>query len=334
MPQRNRKLAMRIPRSIGLSLAIVFSTLSAWAGLPVQVQQAPAPERVPESAYVLGPEDQVTLRVLDVDEIDGKAVRIDLRGYIDVPLVGRVKATGLTVDQLEAEVTRRLKSYVREPKVTIIVSETRSQPISVMGSVNTPGVYHLTGPSTLLQVLSQAGGLRPDAGNKIKITRRKALGPIPLPTAAEDPSGNFSVAEVNVKALLEAKNPRDNIVIKPSDSISIPRAELVYVVGAVRRPGGFILSERESMSVLQALSMAEGLDRLASPKNAVIIRQSQAQRNEVAIDVRKILSGQSRDLALSPNDILFIPSSATKGAALRGLEAAIQVGTGVAIWRR
>jgi polysaccharide export outer membrane protein len=294
--------------------------------------QTPAPA----PSYVLGPDDQVAIHVLDLEEIGDSAFRIDMRGYINVPLAGRLHAAGLTVDQLEAALAARLKEVLQTPVVTISVSEFRSQPVSVLGAVNTPGVHQIRGRKTLFEVISEAGGLKNEAGNSIKITRRKEFGPIPLNGAAMDASGQFCVAEVSVKSVMEARNPQENIQIQPNDVISVPRADLYYVIGAVKRAGGFVLSEREHISVLQALSMAEGLDRVASPGNAKILRAADGdtERKEIPVDVNKILSGKASDVSMLANDILFIPNSATKSAALRGLEAAIQLGTGVAIYRR
>ena len=287
-------------------------------------------------SYVLGPDDQVVIHVLDSEEIGVSPFRIDMRGYINVPLAGRVQAAGLTVDQLEVALAARLKDYLQTPVVTISVFEFRSQPVSVLGAVNTPGVHQIRGHMTLFEVISSAGGLKTEAGNSIKITRRREFGSIPLPGAAADPSGEFSVAEVSVKSVMEARNPQENILIRPNDVISVPKAEMVYVIGAVKRAGGFILSEREQISVLQALSMAEGLDRVAAPSNARILRASDGttKRAEIPVDVNRILTGKISDVPMLANDILFIPNSAAKSAAMRGLEAAIQLGTGVAIYRR
>ncbi|MBV9303123.1 MAG: polysaccharide biosynthesis/export family protein [Acidobacteriaceae bacterium] len=289
--------------------------------------------------YVLGPDDQLVIRAVGVDEFDEKGStappRIDMRGYIDIPIMGKVKAAGLTVQQLEEEITEKLRKYVRDPQVTVTVAEFKSQPVSIVGSVLQPGVYHLTGQNTLVQVLSQSQGLAEDAGNKINITREQAQGPIPLPGATEDPSGKFYTATVNTKLLLDAKDPGANIKIMPNDVISVPKAEMVYVVGAVNKSGGFVLSERESISVLQAVSMAEGLERTSAASRAKIIRRSDSnQRVEIPTDLKKILAGQAPDQQLYANDILFVPTSGPKTASLRALEAAIQVGTGVAIYRR
>src|SRR5580704_5039264 len=285
------------------------------------------------SAYVLGPDDEITVRALDVDEIDGKTARVDRSGSVDLPLVGKLKAAGMSIGEFEVELTKRLGKYVRDPKVSVTVSDYKSQPVSVLGAVNTPGVYNLTGPSTLAQVLSKAGGLRNDAGNTVNITRSKAWGTIPLPNAKTDASGEYSTVDVNVKNLMDAKNPQDNITVKPTDIISVPRADLVYVVGAVNKPGGFVLNERENMSVLQAVSMSEGLTKTSSPKGAKIIRGGMTpERKEIPINLSKVLSGNSPDMPLLANDILFVPNSGTKTATYRVLEAAIQTGTGIAIF--
>jgi polysaccharide export outer membrane protein len=185
-------------------------------------------------------------------------------------------------------------------------------------------------------MLSSAGGLDTTAGSSLKVTRRLEWGRIPLPNAVDDATGQYSVAEVSVKALLEARNPAENILVKPSDVISVPKAETIYVIGQVLKSGGFVLNDKEEISVLQALSMAGGLDRSAQPQNARILRRvsSTSARVEVPVDVKKILDGKTSDVHMEPEDILFVPASAPKKAAIRALEAAVQMGTGLVIYRR
>jgi polysaccharide export outer membrane protein len=323
--------------ALALMLAVQVSAQQpkAPAADQLSVAKAPATDQSPLEGYELGLDDQIMIRALDAEEISEKPVLVGIDGYISLPMVGRVKAAGLTVQQLEAELVDRLKPYIREPQVSVAIVEFRSQPVSVMGSVGTSGVVQLRGNKTLFEVISAAGGLRPEAGNTIKITRRREFGDIPLPSAVKDETGEFSIAEVDIRSVMEASNPQENIVIKPFDVISVPKAELVYVIGAVRKAGGFVLNERDNVSVLQALSMAEGLDRMASAGNARILRSSGegVTRTEIPIDVNKILSGKVQDVAMQANDILFIPNSAAKNAALRTIEAAIQIGTGIAIFR-
>jgi polysaccharide export outer membrane protein len=208
--------------------------------------------------------------------------------------------------------------------------------VSVLGAVRTPGVYQVAGTKTLFEVLSLAGGLNPDASNRVNITRERSAGPLPLPNVTTDDSGKFFVGELNVRDIMDAKNPEENIAVRPHDVITVPKADLVYVVGAVRRPGGFPLAEKEQISVLQALSMAEGLDGTARSKNARILREpaGSSERQEIKVNLNEILDGRAKDVTLQANDILFIPNSLAKNASMRVLDAALQAATGVAIYRR
>jgi len=286
------------------------------------------------SSYVLGPDDVIAIKALDAEEISSASIRIDPGGYISLPMLGRIAAGGLTVERLEKELSTRLKIYVREPVVAVSIVEYRSQPVSVIGTVGQPGVHQLEGRKTLIEILSKAGGLRPEAGNTIKITRKAEWGTIPLPSAAKDPSGQFSVAQVNLKSIMQATNPEENILIRPNDVISVPRADLVYVIGEVRKPGGFILHERGDVSGLQALAMAEGFTAKAAPQSAIIIRQSPgARRVEITANLRDILSGKKSDVELLPDDILFIPTNVAKNAVVRTVETVIQAATSAAIYR-
>jgi polysaccharide export outer membrane protein len=215
------------------------------------------------------------------------------------------------------------------------MAEFRSQPVSVLGAVQQPGAHQVTGRKTLFEVLSLAGGLRQDAGYAIKITRRRAMGPLPLAGARPDPTGEFLVGEVNVRSVMEARNPQENITVMPEDVISVPKADMVYVIGAVRRSGGFVLSEKEHISALEALSLAEGLDRTASSKSTRILRLlDDGRRIEIPVDLEKILAGRAKDVSLQTNDILFVPTSGPKKVGLRAIEAAVQAGTGIVIFRR
>jgi len=315
-----------------LSLAAAAAAQSA-APAATPIASAPA---LPESSYVLGPGDELVIRALEAEEISEKPVRVDMAGFIRLPLAGRLKAGGLTLEQLTADLNARLKEYILEPQVAVSVTQFRSQPVSVIGAVKQPGVHQLEGRKTLVELLSLAGGLAPDAGFTVTITRRIEFGPIPLPSAQTDPSGRFSIAEIDLNPVMEARNPLGNIEICPYDVVSVPRAELVYVIGQVRRSGGFPLKERESLTVLQALALAEGLEKVSAPQAARILRQppGAAQRVEIAVNVKKILEGKADDVPLQPQDILFIPINAAKAASLRAVEAAISIGTGVVVYRR
>jgi polysaccharide biosynthesis/export protein len=289
--------------------------------------------------YVLGPDDGISVHVVDLAELDSKAlgiIRIDHQGNIRLPLAGRIQASGLTVEQLEKEIANRLTSIMNDPEVTVSVAEFRSHPVSVLGAVRNSGVYQVTGRKTLFEVLSLAGGLNPDASNRVNVTRLAPAGRLPLSNAVLDKTGAFYIGELNVRNVMEAKDPDENIDVLPGDVITVPKADLVYVVGAVHRSGGFPLSEKEQISVLQAVSLAEGLDHVAGAKNARILRQANpgAERTEIPVNVQEIIDGRAKDVSLQANDILFIPNSMAKSASIRALEAVIQTGTGVIIWGR
>jgi len=329
---------MTVLRIVSVSLAAMFLIADAAAQVPSPPQpdgrKAKCGSQV-RSTYALGPDDQLEISGPELTDFANKPVRVDGDGDIQAPLVGRVHVSGLTAQQTEDELNKLLRVYIRNPQAVVSVVEVRSQPVSILGAVNAPRVYQVQGHKTLLEMLAQAGGIRPDAGYSVRITRELEWGCIPLPKAEFDASGQFSVAEVNLKQIMEAKDPEENIQIFPHDVISVPKAEMVYVIGEVRRSGGFVLGEHQTMTVLQALSLAEGLNNTADARHAKILRldRSADQRVEIAVDVKGILSGKGRDVPLQGDDILFVPGSTGKKAALRALEAAIQTGTGLAIWR-
>ncbi|HTU44704.1 MAG TPA: polysaccharide biosynthesis/export family protein [Bryobacteraceae bacterium] len=311
------------------------------AGEPA-ISTGSGPSTVPPTAaadYVLGPGDQIALLIPDADELNTKAFRIDQKGDVSLPLIGRIQAAGLTAEQLESAINLSLQRFLVHPNAVVAITDYRSQPISVLGAVNAPGVHQVQGEKSLYEVLSLAGGLREDAGNTVRITRKLKWGPIPLPGAKVDPTGQFSIASLPVKDILQAANPAANIPVKPEDVISVPKAAVVYAIGAVHKPGGFTLGENASLSALQVLSLAEGLDSTASPASAKIMRvvAGRSARAEIPVNLRRILAGKSADLELKASDILFVPSSFTKSTALRTLETAIgmggQIGAGLAIYK-
>jgi polysaccharide export outer membrane protein len=302
--------------------------------LPVLVglwfmQAAPGAVEAPRLTYIIGPNDQIVIHAPNAEEIDNKPVRIDTRGTINLPLIGRIQARGLTSEQLEASINERLSKYLVNPDVTVDVVEMHSQPISVLGAVGNPGVHQLQGQKNLFEVLSLVGGLKDDAGSVVKITRKLEWGRIPLPDAKDDSSGGFSVASVSVKEIMSGSNPAENILIEPEDVISVPKADIIYAIGAVKKPGGFILGQNRSLGALQILALAEGLDRAAAASNARIMRviPGSSTRDEIPVDLKKILAAKKPDIPLKADDILFVPTSTAKLASFRTVEALIQVGT-------
>lgn len=299
-----------------------------FAALVLSGQEKSRPDQAPTS-YRLGPDDEITVRVSNAPDIGEKPVRIDADGYLKLPMIGRVKATGLTAEQLETELAKHLKIYIEEPEVAVSIAEFHSRPVSVIGAVGSPGVQQLQGRKTLVEVLSLAGGLRPDAAPVAKITRRLEMGRVPLPGAKDDPSGQFSIAEVDLKSLIAAKNPEKNIAILPQDVISVPRADIVYVLGDVTKAGPVPLDSGDTISVLEALSTAGGALRTAAASKAKILRPAKGggRRTELPVNIKKIQAGKADDIDLLAGDILFVPGSDSKRISARAAEAALQAGT-------
>jgi polysaccharide export outer membrane protein len=208
------------------------------------------------------------------------------------------------------------------------VAEVHSPPVSIIGAVATPGVKQLEGGKTLVEVLSMAGGLTPDAGSTVRIARRLEQGRIPLPEAADDPTGAFSVLDLDARALLDGRTPEKNIIVQPSDVISVPRADVVYVIGEVGKPGPVPLSGERSITVLEAVSSSGGALRTAAPTRVRILRRvaGQDQRTEILLDLQKVMNGKANDVALAAGDILVIPDNTGKRVAVRAIEAAVQMG--------
>jgi len=180
-------------------------------------------------------------------------------------------------------------------------------------------------------VISLAGGLKPEASSMIRITRKKERGTIPLPNVREDPTGQFFIAEVNMRAIIEARSPELNILVQPDDIVTVLQADLIYIVGEVNRPGTVVLSNQDSISVMQILAIAGGATKAANSKKCWILRAKPGEwaRTEIPLNIKKISDRKAEDVALLPNDILLVPGSAGKQAALRALEVAISVGTGI-----
>jgi len=294
--------------------------------------------------YRIGPDDLLEVTVFEAPEMN-RALRVPASGEISLPLLGAVKAVGLTPRELEFVLQELLRrTYMKDPHVGVYVREMESHPVSVFGAVEKPGVFQVRGTKTLLEVLSMAEGLADDAGDTVLVMRAagfldtraqaatdqeigsKGAGiematPEGLSAASisDRPSAQGSV-EINLKMLLESGDPRYNIPVYPGDIVKVTRAGVVYVVGEVKKPGGFVLKSNENISVLQAIALAEGLSSTAAKSKARIIRtdENTGERTEVPLDVGKLLAGKAPDPLLQPKDIVFVPNSAARSALYRG----------------
>jgi polysaccharide export outer membrane protein len=279
--------------------------------------------------YTLRPGDQIMLRAFEMEEISNTPFRIDADGMINFPLLGRVKAGGQTVEGLEANLVELARRYVRVPQITITVVGFSSEPIFFEGAFVHPGIYPLEGRRTLVEMISSIGGLQPNAARRIKVTRRKEIGDIPLQNAVAALDGSVSSVEINMASLRDNLNPAEDIVLEPFDVISVERAEMVYVTGEVAKVGAFELQDRDSISVIQALTIAGGLTPNAKPKTAWILRSvaNTSRRAEISLDLDRIMTGKDTDRPLLPNDVLYVPK---KSFVKQNLGRALTIGLPVA----
>jgi polysaccharide export outer membrane protein len=288
-------------------------------GLPAQQPgTAEKTQDLDRSALKVGVGDLLEMRVFGIPDLTD-SVRIATDGTISLPLVGSVKVDGLTLDQAQRTIETKLKEggFVRDPHVTLTVKEFVTQGISVMGEVMRPGVYPLLGTRRLFDALSAAGGTTAKAGKLVSITRREHTGEPILVGLSSDP-------------IIASKS---NVEVYPGDTIVVSKAGIVYVVGEVVRPSGFVMENNENLTVLQAIALAQGLGKNAALNDARIIRKTVSGRTEIPVELKKILQSKSgyADVAMQAEDILFVPTSAGKSAARRTMEAVIQITTGVAI---
>jgi len=291
---------------------------------------------VKQGDYLVGSGDLLGIDVFDVPELS-RDVRVNETGYISLPLMpSKVRATGLTPFQLQDKLAELLQTngLVSTPEVTVSVKEQHSQPITVVGAVKTPMVIQALRRTTLLQAMSQAGGIAEDAGSTIIVTRNAADASDPAgPGDPSAPSAPQSFT-INLSDLLESGDARFNIPLVGGDVVSVPRAGIIYVVGAVNRPGGFLLqNDLDRMTMLKMLSLAGGTTNTAKMKKAVILRKNPdtGQRDQVPVDLSKVMNLKTQDVQMQANDILFVPDSAGLRALHRAGDVGIALTTGVGL---
>lgn len=308
--------------------------------------------------YVIGPGDLLVVEVFEVPELS-REVRVSQTGSIGLPLVPvRLQVAGLTESQVEEKIAEVLvaNGLVSQPRVTVNAKERRSKPITVVGAVGHPMVYQMDGPVTLLEVIAQAGGIATDAGDTVIITRPvqtafhevipvssaepPEIGPEAAPPAKADASPQApphapNAITINLNELVENGDATNNISLQAGDIVTVPHAGIVYVLGAVSRPGGFVLAnDRGQMTTLKILALAGGLTHTAKSDHALILRRdTQGKQHEVAVDLKKVSKRETEDVMLQPSDILFVPESGAKQAILRAAEFGVAIGSALILYR-
>ena len=330
-----------------------------------RIHSMSAAARVMPHDYVIGNGDLLDLEIFDVKELS-REVRVSQTGSIGIPLVSvRLHVAGLTEIQAEQKISEVLESggLVSHAEVSVTVKERKSKPITVVGAVSHPMVYQADRPVTLLEVLAEAGGVANDASDTVIVNRPSqeassdpleppAIGPegsAPVaepsgtavskssanPAAPADPPALSNTITINLNELMESGDAANNIILQAGDIVTVPHSGIVYVLGAVSRPGGFVLAnDRGQMTTLKVLALAGGLNSTAKKDHAVIVRKdAQGQQHEVVVDLKKVMARHAEDVQLQPSDILYVPDSAARKAMLRTVELGIALGTGIALYR-
>jgi polysaccharide export outer membrane protein len=381
-----------------------------------RIRELSASARTPAHDYTIGRGDLLSVEVFDVPELT-RDLRVGQTGTVGMPLIPvRLFVVGLTELQAQQKIAEVLEAngLVSHPQVMVSVKEKRSKPITIVGAVQHSMVFQADRPVTIVELLAEAGGIAPDAGDTVIITRSEnpsaasieppEIGPedaVPVgnpappetgPPAVESDRATSKVAPqgseallpertpeavpektrdpappavagtasktadnqalpppitdadtqpppmtitVNLAELLERGNTQNNVVLQAGDVVTVPHAGIVYALGAVRRPGGFVATgDRAQLSTLKVLALAGGMTRVARKDRAVIIRKdSLGKQQEIQVDLAKIIDRKSEDVRLMPSDILYIPDNYMKAALIRTAEIAVVVATSVVIYR-
>ncbi len=281
-----------------------------------------SPTSLTGADYRIGRDDLIDVSVFEVPDL-GITTRVSATGMISLPLVGPLQASGKTVQELETSIQQVLKAqYVNDPHVTVLIREYASQPVSVMGAVKLPGIYQIKGQKYLLDMLAQAQGVdQMSAGKTIQIMRRKKEG-----EAA-------TTIEIDAVDLLDKGKTELNIPVEAGDVINVLHAGSVFVIGEVSHGGEFILKQGKDVTAAQAVALAGGTTQHAKKKGCSIIRvHPDGTKEEIPVNIEKILDGSLGDVAMVPNDILFVPSNKVKTGVTRALDTTLAIVSGRLIY--
>jgi polysaccharide biosynthesis/export protein len=312
---------MPVNRFSSFCLFVLASVLpvSAQNVLPVSSTASPEqPSSVPAAHPLqISAGDLLDLSVFDTPELSTK-LRVDEHGAVTLPLGGVLPVSGMTAEEAGHAVETRFREtdVLKDPHFSVTVLEYATQGVTVLGEVKNPGVYPLLGAHGLLDLISAAGGVTPNAGKAVTVTHRS------------DPDHPVIV---NVESK-PGSTASFNVDVRPGDTIMISHAGIVYVLGDVGKPGGFLIENSDRLTVLQAIALAQGTNRTASLDHTKLIRKTGTGHEELPVPLKKILADKVPDQMLADGDILFVPSSGAKNA-LRDVESILPSAAGAAIYR-
>ncbi len=304
-----------LPAAQPITQAAQSASGAATSGPKADEPIKPADQPDQSAIVKLGPGDLIEINVYNVPELSSK-VRVSNSGDVYLPLIDYVHVEGLSQEEAQGVIEKRLADggFVRNPHVTIFVDDASSQGVVVIGEVTKPGIYPNAPDHKLYEIISQAGGFTQNASRKIAILRKGENEPIrvDLPRNLAD----------DLKA---------NVEVLPGDTITIPRAPIIYVVGDVGRPSG-LLVDNGSLTVLQALALAGGTNHTAKLGGARIIRKGPTGMFETKVQIKKMLEAKAPDMPLQADDILFVPVSGGRVLAGKTLDLAMAAATAVTIY--
>ena len=271
----------------------------------------------------IGANDLIAVSVYDQPEFT-RSVRVSADGFIRLPMLERrIEAEGLLPSELETSIAEALRAeeILVDPIVTVTIAEYQSRPISVAGAVKNPVTLQAVGPVTLLEAITRAGGLSPDAGLEILVTRSQP-GKQGKPTALTQ--------RIPVKGLIDAAAPELNIQLHGGEEIRVPEIGKIYVVGNVKNPGVSPVQDDAETTVLQMLALAEGLTPYAGKQAFIYRREASGSKNEIPIELRKIMERKAPDVPLVAKDVLYIPDNRGGRLTAAVLDKIISFGAGIA----
>jgi len=270
----------------------------------------------------IGRDDLIGITVYDAPELT-RTVRDGSDGDIRLPMLRQhILAAGLYPAELENAITAALtdENVLVNPIVTVSVVEYRSRPISVSGAVKKPVTFQATGSVTLLDAITQAEGLADNAGAEILVSK---------PSSATNDKSVLLVQRIPVRGLMDGVDPALNLHLEGGEDVRVPEAGRIFVLGRVKRPGAFFITDGSQSSIMKALALSDGLDSFPSHMAYIYrVEGGSGGRNEIPVNLKKIMDRKSPDVALMANDILYVPNATGARASLKVLETSVALGAG------
>lgn len=243
-------------------------------------------EAASSSSYRVGEGDLLLIKVYDMDDLS-TTVRVDADGQIGFPLIGQINVDHLTIQQVRDLISQRLADgYLVNPQVSVLIQEYRSNKVVIIGEIIRPGLYELQGEMSLLELISRAGGLTPNAGASVRIRHEKPL------------NGQQEVL-VDLNELLGQPSANVDVILANNDNVFVSKAGLVYVTGEVSKPDAYKI--KEGTSIIQAITMAGGFSKLASKNKVKLVRTVEGQET--------VIERVPMNELVQPNDVIVVPES-------------------------